>query len=107
MYVLRVSPASENIRVVRDAHVAVEQRNIEAFMALLVPDVEWDDTEGAPGSQEVYRGATEARRWYENAFLDGAWDSFRFEIEEITEVGEGRVFCEVVMVARGASSGIE
>ena len=46
------------------------------------------------------------RKWFEEAILE-PWESFHFEIEEITEASDDRVFAQAFATARGRASGVE
>jgi ketosteroid isomerase-like protein len=97
--------SSENLLVARAMMDAFNRRDADAFLALLRPDVEWDDTAGFPGLQGVYRGPEGAREWWER-FLE-AWESFHADVEKITEGSDGQVVMEVLGTARGRASGVE
>ena len=93
-----------NLDVGRDLIGAVNQRDFDAFRALLRDNVEWDDREGWPGIQGVYHGPDGVRDWWER-FLE-VWDSVEVGIEEITEGADGSVFLQVSGAFRGGSSGV-
>jgi ketosteroid isomerase-like protein len=93
-----------NVEVARDLVQAVNRRDLDAFLELLRPDVEWDDREGWPGIQGVYRGRPGVRDWWER-FLE-VWESVAVEIDEITEGPDGSVVLELSGAFRGASSGV-
>lgn len=96
----------ENVEVVRGLVDAMDRRDPDALMVFLRPDVEWDDTAGFPGLAGVYHGREEVRKYFEKAFLE-LWESFRIEVEEITEAGDGRVFLGLSLTGRGRASGVE
>jgi ketosteroid isomerase-like protein len=93
-----------NVEVARDLVQAVNGRDLDSFLALVRPDVEWDDQEGWPGIQGVYRGRSGVQDWWER-FLE-VWESVEVEIDEITEGPDGSVVLEVSGAFRGASSGV-
>jgi ketosteroid isomerase-like protein len=93
-----------NVEVARDLVQAVNRRDLDGFLGLLRPDVEWDDREGWPGIQGVYRGRQGVQDWWER-FLE-VWDSVAVEIDEITEGPDGAVILEVSGAFRGGSSGV-
>ena len=94
-----------NVEIARENIDAFNQRDTDAFLASLHPDVEWEDTGGFPGVQGVYRGRAGVRRWLE-AFSE-AWENFHGKVEQINESSEGRVLLEVLGTARGRASGVE
>jgi ketosteroid isomerase-like protein len=97
--------SQENVEVGREMVDAVNGRDIDALLALLRPDVEWDDTEGWPGIRVVYRGRAGVQEWWE-AFLE-VWEGVNGEVQEITEGSGGRVFLGVFGTFRGGSSGVK
>ena len=76
-----------NIEVGRELIDAVNRRDLDAFLTLLRPDVEWDDREAWPGIQGVYTGPDGVRDWWER-FLE-VWESVSVEIEEIKKARRG------------------
>lgn len=96
--------SEQNLRVGRELIEAVNRRDLDAFLARVRPDVEWDDREGWPGIQGVYRGRSGVQDWWER-FLE-VWESVEVEIDEITEGPDDTVVLEVSGAFRGASSGV-
>ena len=96
--------SEQNVRIGRELIEAVNHRDLDAFLARVRPDVEWDDTEGWPGIQGVYRGRSGVQDWWER-FLE-VWESVEVEIDEITEGAGDSVVLEVSGAFRGASSGV-
>jgi ketosteroid isomerase-like protein len=93
-----------NTDVARELIDAVNRRDLDAFLNLVRPDVEWDDREGWPGIAGVYTGPDGVRDWWER-FLE-VWDSVAIEIEEIKEGPDGSVMMQVSGAFRGESSGV-
>jgi ketosteroid isomerase-like protein len=94
----------QTVRVARELIEAVNRRDLDAFLARVRPDVEWDDREGWPGIQGVYRGRDGVRDWWER-FLE-VWESVEVEVDEITEGPDDNVVLEVSGAFRGGSSGV-
>jgi ketosteroid isomerase-like protein len=97
--------SQENVEVVREAADAANRRDPDAFVALLSPDVEWEENPVMPGLREIYRGRAEVRRWFEEAILE-LWTSVHIAVEEITELSDERLFVGGVLTARGKGSGV-
>jgi uncharacterized protein len=97
--------SQENVEIVREAMDAFNRRDFDAFVPRFQPDVEWDDSEGFPGVGGVYHGRAGVREWWET-WLE-AWESFHFEIEEITEGSGDRVLFGGLGTGRGKGSGVE
>jgi ketosteroid isomerase-like protein len=55
--------SQENVQIARENIGAFNRREIDAFLASLHPDVEWDDSDGFPGLQGVYRGRACGAGW--------------------------------------------
>jgi ketosteroid isomerase-like protein len=99
--------SQENVKVIREAVDALNRRDVDAFIALLRPNVEWKTTtDPFPGLRPIYHGRDGVREWLEEAFLE-LWERFHVEIGEITEMGDDRVFFEMSFSARGVTSGVE
>ena len=99
--------SQENIEIVREAVVAMNRRDVDAFLACLHPDVDWVESGDVfPGLRGIHRGRAEVRRWAEEAVLE-PWEHFHIEIEEITEASNGRVFLDTSINGRGRASGLE
>jgi ketosteroid isomerase-like protein len=96
--------SEQNVRVARELIDAVNRRDLDAFLTRVRPDVEWDDREGWPGIQGVYRGRPGVRDWWER-FLE-VWESVEVAVHEITEGPDGSVVLEVSGAFRGGSSGV-
>ena len=101
---LRRAVTRGNIEVARELIDAVNGGDLDAFLSLVRPDVEWDDREGWPGIAGVYTGPDGVRDWWDR-FLE-VWDSVAIEIEEIEEGPNGSVMMQVSGAFRGESSGV-
>jgi ketosteroid isomerase-like protein len=94
----------ENVELVREVADATNRLDVDAFLALLSPNVVWEENPELPGLREVYRGRAEVRKWLED-LLEVA-ESPHIELERITELGDDRVFTENVVSGRGKGSGV-
>jgi len=65
---------------------AFNRRDLSAFVALLSPDVVWEENPELPGLREVYCGRAEVREWFED--LLEIMESLRAEPEKITELSD-------------------
>lgn len=95
----------ENAEVVRKAIDALNRRDLDAWLGFLSPDVEWGALPGVPGLGELYSGRAEVREWIEQLW-ELAEGGIHTEIEELTELGDDRVFLGIVLTARGRGSGV-
>ena len=96
--------SQENVEVVRKATDAFNQLDLDAFLALLSPDVEWGVNPELPGLREVYRGRAEVREMYEE-LLEVA-ESSHTALGEVMELSDDRVLAETVLTGRGMGSGL-
>jgi ketosteroid isomerase-like protein len=98
--------SEENVELVHRAIDAFNRRDADAFIALLHPEVEWEEGgDVLPGLRGSYHGRAEVRKWYEQ--LLEPWESFHVHVEEITDASDGRVFLAFLDTARGRGSGAE
>src|SRR5262245_33241032 len=97
--------SEENEEVVRAGVDALNRGDADAFVALMTPDVEWEEAgDVLPGLRGIYRGRAQVRKWFEE--LLEPWESFQIEIKVVSEVGDDdRVFLEFYLTARGRASG--
>ena len=93
----------ENVELALRALDAFKRRDVDAFVALLSPDVVWEENPELPGLREIYRGRAEAREWMV-AVLE-VLENLQFEVAELRELGDDRVFGEGVLTASGKGSG--
>ena len=97
--------SQENVALARKAIDALNRADFDAFLAFLSPDVVWEALPGVPGVGERYSGRAEVRAW-----IEGLWEVaegvVHTEIEQITDLGEDRVFIAAVLTARGRGSGV-
>jgi ketosteroid isomerase-like protein len=96
--------SQENVELGLRTLDAFKRRDVDALVALLSPDVVWEENPELPGLREVYRGRAEVREWMV-AVLE-VFENLQVEVAEITELGDDRVFAETVLTARGKGSGV-
>jgi ketosteroid isomerase-like protein len=98
--------SQENVEVVLQGIEALNRRDVDAFVALGSPDVEWEDSVFWSEHARIYTGEAELREWFNQVVLE-PWESIHFEVEEITEAGDDRVFFGGLLTTRGKGSGVE
>jgi ketosteroid isomerase-like protein len=96
----------ENVELAQKTVDATNRRDPDALIACLHPDVEWEDIGGFQGVRGVHHGRDAVRKWFVEAFVE-PWESFRFEVEEITEAPDDRVLLGALATGRGRASGAE
>jgi ketosteroid isomerase-like protein len=94
----------ENVELGLAALDAFNRRDVDALVALLSPDVVWEENPELPGLREVYRGRAEVREWM--VAVIEVFEDLDAEVAELRELGEDRVFSELVLAARGKGSGV-
>jgi ketosteroid isomerase-like protein len=97
--------SQENIELVRSALDAWNRGEFEAFADHVAEDVAWLEVSGRPEGEHSERlGRDRLQQSLESLFE--AWESYRLDIEWISEVDD-RVVAVVREVARGRASGVE
>jgi ketosteroid isomerase-like protein len=96
--------SEENVELAPRTLDEFNRRDVDAFIALLSPDVVWEENPELPGLREVYRGRAEVRGWIEEVLE--VVENLHIELEELTDLGDDRVFTETVLTARGKGSGV-
>jgi ketosteroid isomerase-like protein len=98
--------SQKNVEVVLQGIEALNRRDVDAFVALVSPDVEWEDSVFWSEHARIYTGEAELREWFDQVILE-PWESVHFEVEEITEAADDRVFFGGLLTTRGKGSGVE
>jgi len=81
----RRAMSAENVQIVKRALKAFSSGDASAFAQLTTDDVEW--TVGLAAIEgEVFRGREGVERYFDT--LAGAWDEFRFLVDEVRDRGE-------------------
>ncbi len=97
--------SQESVEILSEMVVAFNRRDLDAWLATIGPEVEWDMSEGFLGAQDVYRGLAGAQKWWSD-FL-AAWETFHSEIDEIVEGKNGGIVVGMLGKGRGLASGVE
>jgi ketosteroid isomerase-like protein len=97
--------SEENVALARKAIDALNRGDFDALLASLRPDVVWEALEGVSGIGELYRGRAGVREWIE-LMGENAEAGVHIEIEQITDLGDDRVFIAVVLTGRRRGSGV-
>jgi ketosteroid isomerase-like protein len=79
--------SQENVELALRTLDAFKRRDVDALVALLDPDVVWEENPELPGLREVYRGRAEVREWMV-AVLE-VFENLQVEVAELTELGGG------------------
>jgi uncharacterized protein len=93
-----------NVELVRRLLSAFDRAEFEVTLEALDPEVEWQVPPGIAIGQEVYRGRDEVQKGF--AEWLAAWDTYRFEAEEILDHGD-HVVVGGMQIGRGRGSGVE
>jgi ketosteroid isomerase-like protein len=82
--------SQENVGMVYQAIDAFNRRDLDGFLALMDPDVEFTPYEVAVQGGRPYRGHDGVRTWWEESFA--VLPDLRAEIDEVRDGGD-RVSC--------------
>jgi ketosteroid isomerase-like protein len=93
----------KDVETIRAAVAALNRGDVEALAAALDPDVELVPLRAVLDGS-VYRGHEGLRRWLDDMSED--WVGFQLGLEEVRELGGGRVLVQASMRMRGRSSGV-
>jgi uncharacterized protein len=91
----------ENVEIVRCGYERFNDGDIEGFIELCVPEIEFRDLPALPGSG-VFIGHDAMRGWW--AQLYDAFDDLRFDADEFIDAGDS-VLVPTHGSGRGRSSG--
>jgi ketosteroid isomerase-like protein len=98
--------SEENVEVVRRGVDGINRSDRASVEPLLHPDVEWRTVLGPVLGVEAVSGRDAVLRFGFEEIPD-AIEDFRVEVEELRDLGEGRVLLVARYQGRGKSSGIE
>ena len=95
---------SANVEAVRKSLDAWNRGDVDGWLQASHPEIEWTSevAQAIEGSQKVYRGREEMRRYWDE--FHAVW-AFTIEVSEIRELGDTVVALASVR-ARGKASGI-
>jgi ketosteroid isomerase-like protein len=92
--------SSKDVETIRAGIAALNRGDVDGIAAALDPDVELVPLRAVLDGS-VYRGHDGMRRWLEDMGED--WTKFELELEEVRELGSGRVLVRAAMRLRGRS----
>jgi ketosteroid isomerase-like protein len=98
--------SEENLALARKAIDAINRHDFDALLGFLSSDVVWEALEGVTGIGELYRGRAEVQEWIELMLENAEGGVVHIEVEQITDLGDGRVFIALVLTARRKGSGV-
>jgi ketosteroid isomerase-like protein len=97
--------SQENVEIALQLIGALQRRDVDALVALVSQDVEWEDPVFWSEPARIYRGRAELREWFDRVLEP--WESLQIEVEEFTEAADDRVFLGGLLTTRGKGSGAE
>jgi ketosteroid isomerase-like protein len=97
--------SEENVKTVRDAFVAYNRGDLDAFLEYCADDIDYRAVEGAPDDHGPIHGKEALRAFIQDWF--DTFDDFRAEPVELIEAGEGKVIAVVRISGRAKLSGVE
>jgi ketosteroid isomerase-like protein len=98
--------SKDNVDAIRRAfEVYAARRDREAFLRMVAQDAVWDLSRSSCPDARVYHGREGVGEWLGG--LDDAFEEIRYEVEEVTDLGEGRVLSVIRVKGHGKFSKIE
>jgi ketosteroid isomerase-like protein len=91
-------------RLMLDGYAAVNRGDIDAAVAAMDPAIELRSSGAFLDEGEVYQGREGVRRFYE--MIAEAFDELTYELIDMRELEDGRVFVQVLFRGRGKGSGV-
>jgi ketosteroid isomerase-like protein len=88
--------------VIRRFYHAFSQRDLDALLETLDPDVEFEPLLGVLYDRHVFHGHDEIAQWYEQ--LATEWDAFDGSVQDTLRVGDHVVAFVHLVARRGAQS---
>jgi ketosteroid isomerase-like protein len=100
-----VTISQEKVDNVRELVAAFNRGDADAFAALCVPDVEWEDAIFWTETSRTFRGREEVRSWF--AQMREPWEDVQVAAEDFVEAGEDTLVHALSVTSRGKGSGVE
>jgi ketosteroid isomerase-like protein len=98
--------SSENVDAIRRAFEGYAwRRDRQAFLGMIAPDAVWDLSRSPFPDARVYHGRDGVADWLGG--LDDAFEDIRYEVEEVTDLGEGQVLSIIRLQGHGKFSKID
>jgi ketosteroid isomerase-like protein len=94
--------SQENVELNYRSHDAFNRRDLDAYLALNDPDVEFTPYERAVEGSGPYHGHSGVRRWWEESLE--VLPDLRVELDEVRDLGD-RTFVRGRLRGQGAGSG--
>lgn len=95
---------SQNVEIVRRLQAAWDRRDVDAVLELVHEEAEWHPALTAGGLEgTVFRGPAGIRSYLRQ--LDEVWAELTSHVEELRDLGEGRVLMLARLHAIGRESG--
>jgi ketosteroid isomerase-like protein len=95
--------SNADAETIRNGILALNRGDVEGIAAVLDPDVELVPLRAVLDGS-VYRGHAGLRRWVDDMAED--WEHFELELEQLRELGSGRLLVCATMRLRARSSGV-
>jgi len=92
--------SAKDVETIQEAVAALNRGDVDGMAAALDPDVELVPLRAALDGS-VYRGHEGLRRWMADMAED--WTEFEVALQEVRELGQGRVMIQATMHLRGQS----
>jgi ketosteroid isomerase-like protein len=91
-------------RLMLDGYAAVNRGDLDAALEAMDADIEFRSSGAFLDDGETYHGRGGVRRFYE--MVAEVIDELTYEVVEMSELGDGRVFVRLRFRGRGKESGI-
>ena len=98
--------SGDNLERYRKAIDAWNRRDLVAVLEQTAPEFEFHTAQLFPGIEPVYRGR-EGMVEFWNAFLEEPWALLHVQIDDLTELADGRVLALLTFTGKGRESGEE
>jgi ketosteroid isomerase-like protein len=94
--------SQEDVELTHRSHDAFNRRDLDGYLALHDPEVEFTPYERVVEGLGPYRGHADVRNWWEDAFA--VLPDFRVELYEVRDLGD-KIYVRGCLRGHGAGSG--
>jgi SnoaL-like domain len=98
--------SEENVEVALQGIEAFNRRDVDAFVALVSPDVEWEDAVFWSEHARIYTGEAELREWFDQVVVE-PWEASTLSSRRSPKLGMIGFSSGGLLTTRGKGSGVE
>jgi len=97
--------SQENLDTIRGLVAAFNRSDADAFAALCLPNIEWEDAIFWSETPRTFRGREQIRQWFEQ--VREPWEDIQIAVTDVIEASGDTLVVPSEVTGRGRGSGVE